>query len=107
MVWKPIIISTAARMRDCTWPPPAPMQKNTRNRMPTARPSRNSTVPRTPKKCMGRYIAVERRMTDAERFIYRHILENRRDGLVSGLVRIGTDVTAILLLPAWIMVSRV
>ena len=41
------------------------------------------------------------------RFIYRHILENRRDGLVSGLVRIGTDVTAILLLPAWIMVSRV
>ena len=53
-----------------------------------------------PKKCSGRYIAVEGMTTDAERFIYRHMLENRREGLVSGLVRIGTEATAILLCPA-------
>ena len=39
-------------------------------------------------------------MTEAERFMYRHMLENRREGRVSGLVRMGTEATAILLRPA-------
>ena len=42
-----------------------------------------------------------------ERFTYPNMLENSLDLRSSGLVRIGTDSIAILVRPAWMIVSRV
>ena len=39
-------------------------------------------------------------ITAADLFMYRHMLEKSLEGLVSGFVDIGTDVMAVLLLPA-------
>ena len=55
----------------------------------------------------GLYITKERVITVEERFMYLHILEKSLEGRVSGLVLIGTEVMAVLLLPAWMIVSRV
>ena len=64
-------------------------------------------VPNVLKNFKGLYIMKERTITEAERFIYRHILLKSLEGLVSPFVLIGTEVIAILLCPACIIVSNV
>ena len=56
--------------------------------------------PSAEKNLSGLYITNERVITVEERFMYLHILEKSLDGRVSGLVLIGTDIMAVLLLPA-------
>ena len=60
-----------------------------------------------PKNFNGLYIINERTIVTIDLFTYPNILLNKRDFLSSGFVLIGTDVIAILVLPAWTIVSSV
>ena len=81
-------------------PDPSPAKKNMTNRSEINRPIRKKTAPHAQKKRRGLYIMKLRMMTVALRFMYAHMLLNRRLLRSSGFVRIGTLVIAILFWPA-------
>ena len=93
-------MSVEENTRDWICPLPAPLKKKTRNLITRAKPKVNGISPSIEKNVNGRYIMNARTIVSIERFTYPNIEWKSLDLRSSPLVLIGTEVIAMLVLPA-------